>query len=329
MKIETYKLANKSGMAVTVTNLGCAIIKLEVPDKNNKPCDVVLGLDCAEDYATKAHPFFGVVAGRVANRIGYGKFTLNGKEYQLETNNDEHHLHGGNCGFDKKIWSVCEATDTKIVFSYNSPDGEGNYPGNLNATVTYSLSTTTNALRIDYHATTDTQTICNLTNHSYFNLSGYNSPNIYDNVLQIASDKITAVDAGLIPTGEFIDIKGTAFDFNTPKAIGQDIEEAGKLNNTSGYDHNFVLTSKNAACAYSPQTGIRMKVDTNSPGMQLYTSNMIPAGVMGKGITYGMHSGFCLETQLFPNAINISHFPSSIVEKNKAQEFFTQFTFGL
>jgi len=327
MEIKTYKLTNNSGMTVTVTNLGCAIINLEVPDKNGNLVDVVLGLDKAEDYGTKLHPFFGVVAGRVANRIGYGKFTLGGKEYQLETNNGEHHLHGGLCGFDKKVWNVEEATDTKIVFTYNSPDGEGNYPGSLLAKITYTLTDST--LRMDYHTTTETETICNLTNHSYFNLNGYDSPSIYDNVLQISADKITVVDEGLIPNGEFIDVTGTAFDFRKPKAIGLKMEEAGKLNDTGGYDHNFVLSSQNAAVVYSPQTGIRMAVTTNSPGMQLYTGNMIPEGVVGKGVTYGVHSGFCLETQLFPNAINIPHFPSCVVKNGMAQEFFTEFGFDI
>jgi len=325
MNINTYKLTN-NGITVTVTNLGCAIINLEVPDKNGKPVDIVLGLDKAEDYGTKPHPFFGVVAGRIANRIHKGKFSLNGKEYQLETNDGEHHLHGGLCGFDKKVWSVEEADDTKIVFAYNSPDGEGNYPGNLHAKVTYTLTGST--LRIDYHATTETETICNLTNHSYFNLNGYSSPNIYDNVLQMAADKITAVDEGLIPNGNFVDVTGTPFDFRNAKAIGLEMEAAGKVNSTGGYDHNFVLNSgSKAAVVYSSQTGIRMTINTNSPGMQLYTGNMIPPGVTGKGATYGVHSGFCLETQLFPNAINIPHFQSCVVKNGEAHEFFTEFVF--
>lgn len=321
--INTYKLTNKNGMTAAVTNLGCAIISLEVPDKNGKPLDIVLGLDRAEDYATINHPFFGVVAGRVANRIGNGCFTLNGKTYTLEKNNGTHHLHGGSSGFDKKVWNVAEVTDGKIIFTYNSPDGESGYPGNLNVCVTYTL-TDNNTLRIDYSATTDTITICNLTNHSYFNLSGHNAPDIYDHVLEIVSDKITAVDAELIPTGEFICVTDTPFDFRVPKSIGKDIAAAG------GYDHNYVLRCPGrAASVYSPQSGIRMTVSTNSPGMQLYTTNMLPDGITGKGVTYQKHSGFCMETQIFPDAVNKTHFPSCVVDSANPQQFYTEFRFDI
>ncbi|MCL2286143.1 MAG: galactose mutarotase [Firmicutes bacterium] len=326
MSINTYKLTNKNGMVVTVTNLGCAIITLEVPGKDGKLYDVVLGLDKAEDYGTAQHPFFGVVAGRVANRIAKGAFTLSGKNYQLETNDGPHHLHGGIEGFDKKVWSVDEVTGNKIVFTYNSPDGDAKYPGNLNARVTYNLDDN-NALRMDYYATTDTETICNLTNHSYFNLNGHDDQNIFDHELEIVSDKMTAVDEGLIPTGEYMDVIGTPFDFRTPKTIGQDIEAAGNANNTGGYDHNYVLREPGkAASVYAPKTGIRMTVFTNSPGMQLYTGNMM-SPTQGKGVTYGRQSGFCLETQIYPDAINHPNFPSCIVTKEKPQQFYTEFKF--
>jgi len=328
--INTYKLTNKNGVAVTVTNLGCAIINLEVPGKDGKTHDISLGLDKAEDYATVKHPFFGVVAGRFANRIGAGKFSLNGKTYQLETNDGNNHLHGGLNGFDKKEWNVEEATGSKIVFTYNSPDGECMYPGNLNSRITYTLDEN-NTLRIDYYNTTDTETICNLTNHSYFNLNGYNAQNIFDHELEIVADKITAVDAELIPTGEFTDVTGTPFDFRTAKTIGQDLEAAGKVSNTGGYDHNFVLREPGkAASVYAPQTGIRMTVYTNSPGMQLYTGNMMASGAAaarGKGAIYEPHSGFCLETQIFPDAINKPNFPSCVVTKDKPQQFYTEFRF--
>ena len=333
MSINTYTLSNKNGITATVTNLGCAIITLEVPGKDGKPRDIVLGLDKAEDYGTASHPFFGVVAGRFANRIGGGKFTLGGKEYQLEKNDGNNHLHGGLSGFDKKVWDVEEASAGKIVFSYNSPDGDGLYPGNLNARITYTLCDT-NTLRMDYHATTDSQTICNLTNHSYFNLSGHTAPSILDHELEIAADRITAVDAELIPTGQFIDVTGTPFDFRTTKTIGQDIDAAGKVNNTNGYDHNYCLNAPGRACSvYSPQSGIRMTIYTDSPGVQLYTANMIAVDengkgkVSGKGAAYGKQSGFCLETQIFPDAINKPNFPSCVVTKDKAQEFYTEFKF--
>ena len=330
MDIKTYKLMNKNGVNMTVTNLGCAILTLEVPGKDGKKHDVVLGLDKAEDYGTVKHPFFGVVAGRVANRIGKGKFNLGGKSYQLETNDGNNHLHGGIEGFDKKIWDVKEATNHKIVFAYHSPDGDAKYPGNLDAQVTYTLDDN-NTLRIDYLAATDTQTISNLTNHSYFNLNGYQDQNIFDHELEIVADKLTAVDDELIPTGEFTDVTGTPFDFRTVKTIGEDLEAAGKVSNTGGYDHNFVLREVGkAASVYSPKTGIRMTVSTNSPGMQLYTGNMIPTGdkaVTGKGVTYGVHSGFCMETQIFPDAINQPGFPSCVVTKDAPQQFYTEFHF--
>ncbi|MCL2371803.1 MAG: galactose mutarotase [Defluviitaleaceae bacterium] len=326
MKI--YKLSNKNGMEMTVTNLGCAIMKLIVPAKDGAK-DIVFGFDTVEEYA-KPHPFFGVVAGRFANRIGQGKFTLGGKEYQLETNDGAHHLHGGAEGFDKKVWDVAEATDSKIVFTYDSPDGDAKYPGNLLAKVTYTLGDD-NVLRIDYHATTATETICNLTNHSYFNLSGHDAGNIYDHQLEILADKTTAVDTGLIPTGEFAAVAGTPFDFRVAKPIGQDIKAAGEVNNTGGYDHNFVLNAPGkAASVYSPKTGIRMEVFTDSPGIQLYTSNMIEGGGLaaGKGAKYPVHSGFCLETQLFPDGVNHAHFPSAVVTKDKPQQFYTEFRFS-
>jgi len=322
MNITTYKLTNKNGMTITVTNLGCAIINLEIPSKNGKTCDIVLGLNSAEDYATKDHPYFGVIAGRVANRINSGKFTLEGKNYTLETNDGIHHLHGGINGFSKKVWNVDEANNNNIVFSYNSPDGDSMYPGNLNTRVTYTL-TDENVLRIDYYSTTDTKTICNLTNHSYFNLNGHADGNIFDHEMEIISDKITTVDENLIPTGELADVTGTAFDFRTAKEIGKDFKAIG------GYDHNYALRQPGkAASVYAPKTGIRLTVYTNSPGMQLYTSNMMPdEGIPGKGVTYHKYSAFCLETQIFPDAINQPNFPSCVVTKDKPQQFYTEFKF--
>ena len=327
MTINTYKLTNKNGMAITVTNVGCAIIKLELPTKDGKFLDIVQGLDSAEDYATKTHPFFGVVAGRVANRIGNATFILSGKTYTLEANDGPHHLHGGTQGFDKKAWNVLEATDSKLVFEYNSPDGDAGYPGNLDARVTYTLSET-NTLRIDYHATTETETICNLTNHSYFNLSGHTDPCIHDHELELCADQITTIDTGLIPTGEFTSVAGTPFDFTIPKTIGKDIVAAGEVADTDGYDHNFVLRGPGkAASVYSPKTGVRMTVSTNSPGIQLYTGNKLTGAVPGKGAKYDKHSGFCLETQFFPDGINKANFPSCVVKKGVAQEFYTEFEF--
>ena len=321
MSIKTFELANKNGITMTVSNLGCAIISLRVPGKDGKVRDIVHGLDCAEDY-TKAHPFFGVVCGRVANRIGNAHFTLDGKEYKLEANDGPHHLHGGSDGFDKKIWTVEEVASNKLALSYVSPDGESGYPGKLTAYCVYNL-TEDNTLRIDYRAETDTKTICNLTNHSYFNLEGHDAENVYDHEIKIHADNITAVDETLIPTGKLMDITGTAFDFRKPKPIGQDIEAAG------GYDHNYVLNHVGeAANVYSPKSGIRMVVKTNSPGMQLYTGNFLDGTVKGKGVNYQKHSAFCLETQFFPDAVNKPEFPSPVVTADKPQEFYTEFVFS-
>ena len=324
MNISTYKLTNKNGMVITATNLGCAIIKWEVPAKDSKLVDIVQGLDCAQGYATKPHPHFGVVCGRVANRIGYATFTLNGKTYKVDVNDGEHHLHGGKKGFDKYAWNVAEATGSKLVFTLHSPDGDCGYPGTLDARVTYTL-TDDNVLRMDYHATTDSETVCNLTNHSYFNLNGHDSPCMFDHELEIVSDKITAIDEDLITTGEYLDVTGTPFDFRTPKTIGQDIHAADEFSKTGGFDHNYVLRGPGkAASAYSPTTGIRMTVYTNSPGIQLYTSNMLTP-IDGKGVTYDKHSSFCLETQFFPDGVNKPNFPSCVVKKGKPQEFYTEF----
>jgi aldose 1-epimerase len=326
MELKKYTLTNKNGMEMTVTNLGCAIMTLSIPAKNGKT-DIVLGLDTPEAY-TKPHPFFGVAVGRFANRIGKGKFTLSGKEYQLETNNGGvHHLHGGLNGLEKKPWNVESATSEKIVFTLQSPDGDGGYPGDLTAKITYTL-TPQNTLRIDYEATTETETICNITNHSYHNLEGHTAKNVFDHELQIFSDKITEVDTGLIPTGNFVETANTPFDFTTPKPLGRDLKAAGEVNNTGGYDHNYVLRGEGkAATAYSPATGIRMTVSTNLPGMQLYTGNFIDGTVTGKSTTYQQYSGFCLETQFFPDSINHPSFPSCTLKKGTPQTSYTEFAF--
>jgi len=325
--IESYTLKNNNGMEMTVTNVGCAIMTLIVPDKNGKPVDVVLGLDKPEDYLGK-HPYFGVVVGRVGNRIGHGKFIFNGEEYQLDCNDGKHHLHGGFDGFDKREWTVVESIHDKIVFELYSPDGDQGYPGDVTCRVTYTLMPE-NTLRIDYEATTQTETLCNLTNHSYFNLCGHDAKNVYGQIMQIDSVSITDVDTDLIPTGLLTELEHSVFDFSEPKAIGEDLYAAGQVDNTGGYDHNYVLKgTESVATVYSPHTGIRMTLNTNSPGMQFYTGNFIDGTVKGKGVTYQKHSGFCLETQLFPDGINQPDFPSCIVTKGKTQSYYTEFKFS-
>ena len=323
-KMKTIELQNKNGMKVKATNVGCAIMQIVIP-KNN--VDIVQGFDTANEYMDVAHPFFGVVVGRFANRIENAKFTLDGKEFILEQNDGNHHLHGGNSGFATKIWSVVTESSDSVTFSYNSPDGDSGYPGDLYALVKYSLSND-NVLRIDYTATTNSKTICNLTNHSYFNLSGFAAKSIYDHVLMLHASSITECSEELIPTGKLVNVQGTPFDFRTEKAIGKDLDEAAAVSGAGGYDHNFVLDGEGlAAVVYSPTTGIRMSITTNSPGIQLYTSNMLDGAVTGKGARYDKHSSFCLETQIFPNAINIPSFPSCIVEKDSPQSFYTEFKF--
>ncbi|MCL2405421.1 MAG: galactose mutarotase [Defluviitaleaceae bacterium] len=321
MNAKTFELANKNGVSMTVTNYGCTIISLRVPSKDGKTRDIVHGLDNAHDYSTKPHPYFGAICGRFANRIGNATFTMDGKVYKLDANDGPHHLHGGLAGFDKKLWTVDEATTSKLALSLVSPDGDSWYPGDLTVHCIYQL-TNDNTLRIDYRATTNTKTICNVTNHSYFNLEGHDAKDVYGHEMQINADYITAVDETLIPTGKLAEVAGTPFDFRTAKPIGQDIEAAG------GYDHNFALRAVGvAASVYSPVSGIRMTVKTNSPGIQLYTGNFLDGTVHGKGVTYQKHSGLCLETQFFPDAINKPEFQSPVVTADKPQEFYTEFTF--
>jgi len=320
MSIKTFEMANKNGVSMTVTNYGCAIISLRVPGKDGKTRDIVLGLDNAEAY-TKAHPYFGVVCGRVANRIGNACFTLDGKEYTVDANDGPHHLHGGNTGFDKKIWTVEEVAADKLAFSLVSPDGDSGYPGKLTVYCVYTLSDD-NTLRIDYRAETDTKTVCNVTNHSYFNLEGHDAKNVYGHEMQIFADHITAVDETLMTTGELAEVAGTPFDFRTPKLVGQDLEAAG------GYDHNYGLRGPGAAASmYSPLSGIRMTISTNSPGIQFYTGNFLDGTTTGKGVTYQKHSGICLETQFFPDAVNKPEFASPVLTADSPQEFYTEFKF--
>jgi aldose 1-epimerase len=323
-EVSVYEMTSEKGLRVNISDYGCAIISLLVPDKDGKLRDVVTGFDDLKPY-TGPNPFFGVVCGRVANRINGGKFVLDGKEYQLEKNDHgNHHLHGGSNGFNGKLWDA-KVSENSLILTLHSPDGDSGYPGALTAQVTYSLSSE-NCLRIDYMAETDTKTICNLTNHSYFNLEGHDAKDIYGQEMQINAKQITTVDSTLIPTGGFTDVVGTPYDFTKPKALGADIANAGL-----GYDDNFVLDgSGTAAIVSSPESGIRMTVKTDCPGIQLYTGNFLDGSHKGKGgVYYQKHSAFCLETQIFPDAINHPNFPTCIIEKDKPQKYFTEFVFSL
>jgi len=316
-----FDMSNSKGMRVSVTNCGGAITSVLVPDKQGVLRDVALGFDSFSSYRAT---IFGVVVGRVANRIAGGRFRLDGKEYQLDKNDGgRHHLHGGRQGFNRKLWDVEETDGESLVFSLHSPDGDGGYPGNLDVRMTYTLSDD-NVFRIGYLAETDTLTICNLSNHSFFNLEGHDAGDIYGHDMQINAGYVTAVDEWQIPTGELMDVSGTAYDFRQAKTIGRDIAATG-----AGYDDNYVLDGSGvAAVAHAPESGITMTVRTDSPGVQFFTGNFLNGTLQGKGgAYYHRHGGFCLETQIFPDAVNHPDFPSCVVEKGKPQTFFTEYHF--
>ncbi|MDR1663455.1 MAG: galactose mutarotase [Clostridiales bacterium] len=325
-QVHIYEFANASGMKVRVADMGCAIVSLQVPDAFGVIRDVVFGFDNPADYAVNP-AFFGVVVGRVANRIANGTFALDGVTYKLEKNDgNRHHLHGGSNGFDKKIWTAepYDAAGNSLTFRLTSPDGDSGYPGELTARVTYTLAEYANKIRMDYSASTPAKTVCNLTNHTYFNLEGHAGGDIGGHEMQIFSGQITAIDDTLIPTGEYLDVTGTPFDFREPKAICRDIERTG-----GGYDHNYILDGEGtAARARAPRSGIVMEVRTSSPGMQFYSGNSLTGDIVGKDSTrYLRRGGFCLETQFFPDSVNKPGFPSCAVEKDKPQHYYTEFIF--
>jgi aldose 1-epimerase len=326
-EVYLYTLTNGNGMTVKITNYGAIITSIVTKDKNGKPGDVALGFDSLSGYL-KEHPFFGAVAGRYANRIKKGKFTLEGKEYKLATNNGPNHLHGGNKGFDKVVWTP-EEVNNGLKLTYVSKDGEEGYPGNLTATVTYVLNDN-DEIRMSYTAQTDKPTPVNLTNHSYFNLAAGEAKTALDHVLFLQADAYTVVDETMIPTGELRPVKGTPFDFTTPRAIGERIEQTG-----GGYDHNFVLTKKNpgemslAATVYEPISGRIMEVYTTQPGVQFYAGNFLTGSLTGKGgIQYVKRYGFCLETQHFPDSPNQPKFPNTILRPGEKYSHATMYKFS-
>jgi aldose 1-epimerase len=314
----TDTLTNKNGLVAVITPFGGKVISLWVPDKAGKLGDVVLGYDLADEYI-KGNPYFGALIGRYGNRIAKGKFSVDGKEYQLATNNGANALHGGPVGFHNLLWQKKSTTPNQIVLTYLSKDGEEGYPGNLNAQVTYTL-TDDNELMIDYEAVTDAPTIVNLTHHSFFNLAGAGNGDILNHLLTIQADKFTPVDSGLIPTGELKPVKGTPFDFTKPTPIGQHINETNEqLANGKGYDHNWVLIKKAnelslAASVTEPTSGRVMEVWTTEPGLQFYSGNFLDGTNIGKGgKKYEYRTGFCLEAQHFPDSPNHPDFPSTIL----------------
>jgi len=342
VKINRYTLKNEKGMEVSIMTYGGIITSLKVPNKDNVIQDVVLGFDSLQPYInpeyTKSCPFFGALIGRYGNRIAKGKFSLDGEEFTLATNDGPNHLHGGIKGFDKVVWSVAETkTDSisaSLVLNYLSKDLEEGYPGNLNTRVTYTLNND-NVLEVDYEATTDKKTIVNLTQHSYFNLSGDYSKTILDHEITINADKFIPVDATLIPTGELQDVVNTPFDFRIAKTVGKEIEvDNEQLKRGLGYDHCWVLNNQNegmrlAATAYEPTSGRLLEVFSDEPGIQLYTGNFLNGTLPSKqGGTYGHRTGFCLETQHYPDTPNQKDFPSVVLNPGETYKTTTTFKFS-
>ncbi|AMV23521.1 Aldose 1-epimerase precursor [Gemmata sp. SH-PL17] len=308
--VSQYTLTNKNNVVLKCIDYGAIITELHVPDKNGKFADVVLGFDNLDGYL-KGHPYFGTNAGRCANRIANAKFTLEGKEYKLFANNEPHTLHGGKEGFDKKVWqgkASLTATGPSVTFKRTSPDGEEGYPGALAVEVTYTL-TDNNELVIDYRATTNKTTLCNLAHHSYFNLAGHNSGDIKGHEATIAAKNYTPADETLIPTGKIAPVAGTAFDFTKAKTIGADLEKAG--GKPVGFDLNYVLDKGTtgrpelAARVVEPKSGRVLEVLSTEPGLQFYTGNFLDGTNKGKGgAEYKQYNGFCMEAQKFPDSIN-------------------------
>lgn len=331
VEVYLYTIGNSGGMKAEIINYGGIIVSLHVPGKDGKLEDVVLGCDNMEDYDNS--PYFGAIVGRHANRIENAVFELNGKEYKLAKNDGNNHLHGGMKGFNKVAWDVVEHNNNTLKLHYLSADGEEGYPGNLDITVTYTI-TDDNGLVIDYKAKSDSDTVVNLTNHSYFNLSGHNSGNILKHQLKINANKFTVNNAECIPTGEIKSVEGTPMDFRDFKPLEQGItSDDVHIKCFEGYDHNFVLNVSGkepelAAELYDPASGRRMKVYTTKPGVQLYTGNKLSDKIAGKGgIRYNKWSGLCLETQFFPNAMKHKHFPSPVLKAGELYHHITIYKF--
>ena len=334
-KLELYTLTNEAGMEVSITPFGGRIVSIVVPDRNGEEKDVVLGFDNINDYQTIASDF-GAAIGRYANRIANGRFTLDGKEYQLPQNNFGHCLHGGPNGWQYKIYEVAEVAKNKLVLTLHSPDGDEQFPAAVDAKVIYTL-TDDNALDIAYEATTDGATIINLTNHSYFNLSGDASKTVLNDVLTLHADTFTPCDDTFMTTGEIWPVEDTPMDFRTPKMIGAEIAnfDYEQLKNGNGYDHNWILNAKGdlsqpVAELYSPASGITMEVYTSEPGIQIYTGNFLDGTVKGKGgITYNQRAAICLETQKYPDTPNKPEWPSCVVRKGETYTSRCIYKFGV
>jgi aldose 1-epimerase len=335
--VDVYTMTNPSGMEVRAITFGGIITSLRVPDRDGRFDDVALGFDKMEDYL-KNPAYFGAIIGRYGNRIGGGRFTLDGQTYKLATNNGPNHLHGGVKGFDKVVWqaeSFKKGDLVGIVFTHTSPDGDEGYPGALSMRVTYTL-TPRNEIEVDYEATTDKPTPVNLTQHTYFNLAGDGSRDVLDHVLTLQASRYTPVNASLIPSGGLATVEGTPFDFRMPTSIGSRIDANDvQIRYGNGYDHNFVVDRPGdglvpAAHVMEPMTGRVLEVRTTEPGMQFYTGNFLDGTLTGKGgHVYKRRMGFCLETQHYPDSPNKPSFPNTILRPGETYRSKTVFAFSV
>ena len=331
-EINEYILKNSSGMEARLIDFGAILTVLKVPDKNGRLVDVVCGYDGPEGYMVNPG-CFGATVGRHANRIAGAAFELNGKVYQLSKNDGPNNLHSNPGSYYFRMWNAKPAGEDSVEMSLSSPDGDQGFPGNMDITVTFTL-TEENGFVIRYHGVSDADTLFNMTNHSYFNLSGHDSGNILDQKIQIFADCYTPGSAQLIPTGEIAPVDGTPFDFREMKKVGQDIyADNEQLKNGSGYDHNFVLREgegcRLAAIMESDETGIAMKVFTDLPGMQLYTASCLDAAGGKGGCHYGQYAAACFETQFFPDSIHHSNFPCCVLKAGKEFNSVTEYRFSL
>lgn len=334
-QVDLYSLTNQSGMEVRIMTYGGAIVSLRVPDRAGRIGDVVLGYDRLDGYLEN-NPYFGGIIGRYGNRIAKGRFSLNGREYVLARNNGANHLHGGVKGFDRAVWKAKETSSpegARLELNYVSKDGEEGYPGNLSVTVAYTLSDR-NELKIQYAATTDKDTVVNLTSHSYFNLAGGGT--ILNHELLINGSRFTPVDQGLIPTGELRRVKGTPMDFTRPTPIGSRIDEQDEqLVFGKGYDHNWVLDHTGSVTAlaarlYDPGTGRVLEIHTTEPGLQFYSGNFLDGSITGKGSqVYHKRHGLCLEPQHFPDSPNKPGFPSTVLRRGRKYASTTVYKFSV
>ncbi|MDX5419359.1 MAG: galactose mutarotase [Hymenobacteraceae bacterium] len=334
-QVRLYFLKNRNGLEMAVTNYGAKVVSLLVPDKEGRFEDIVLGFDNLDGYLNANEPYFGATIGRYGNRIAKGKFTLNGRQYELQTNNAPNHLHGGKKGFNAHVWDTKQVDEHIIEFSRMSPDGEEGYPGNLQVKMIYTL-TDDNEFKVTYVAETDQSTVINLTHHSFFNLHGAGNGDINDHVLMINADAYTPVDNTLIPTGEIEKVDGTPMDFRNPTEIGKRVDENfEQLKFGKGYDHNWVLkesssTENLAATVWEPVSGRFMEVYTTEPGLQFYGGNFLDGKDKGKGgKPYTFRSALCLETQHFPDSPNQPGFPSTVLNPGEKYQHTAIYKFSV